>query len=108
MSSASVTFGISAGTERKVSRSLRRNSDRNRCCAAFESSNGRLESADIRQSLPILPANREFWTSNHPIVVMECSAPLFVNVSQLSGPGHSMQWESDLIGYDALNYDPSG
>jgi hypothetical protein len=39
---------------------------------------------------------------------MECSAPLFVNVSQLSGPGHSMQWESDLIGYDALNYDPSG
>jgi hypothetical protein len=39
---------------------------------------------------------------------MECSAPLFVNVSQLSGAGHSMQWESDLIGYDALNYGPAG
>src|ERR1035438_1265791 len=108
MSSASVTFGTKAATYRKISRSLRRNSERNRCCATLELSNGRLESADIRQSLPILPANHEFWTSNHPIVVMECSAPLFVNVSQLSGAGHSMQWESDLIGYDALNYGPAG
>jgi hypothetical protein len=39
---------------------------------------------------------------------MECFAPLFVNVSQLSGPGRSIQWESDLIGYDALNYGPAG
>ena len=39
---------------------------------------------------------------NSDLVVMECFAPLFVNVSQLSGPGRSMQWESDLIGYDAL------
>jgi hypothetical protein len=29
---------------------------------------------------------------------MECFAPFFVDVSQLSGPGCSMQWESDLIG----------
>jgi len=36
------------------------------------------------------------------VVVMECFAPLFVNVSQLNGPGRSMQWASDLIGYDAL------
>jgi alpha-L-arabinofuranosidase len=39
---------------------------------------------------------------NADLVVMECFAPLFVNVSQLTGPGRSMQWESDLIGYDAL------
>jgi alpha-N-arabinofuranosidase len=39
---------------------------------------------------------------NSDLVVMECFAPLFVNVSQLGGPGRSMQWESDLIGYDAL------
>ena len=35
---------------------------------------------------------------NSDIVIMSCYAPLFVNVS----PG-GMQWESDLIGYDALN-----
>jgi alpha-N-arabinofuranosidase len=39
---------------------------------------------------------------NSDLVVMECFAPLFVNVSQLNGPGRSMQWASDLIGYDAL------
>jgi alpha-N-arabinofuranosidase len=38
---------------------------------------------------------------NSDIVLMECYAPLFVNVSQLTGQGRSMQWESDLIGYDA-------
>jgi alpha-N-arabinofuranosidase len=40
---------------------------------------------------------------NSDIVVMSCYAPLLVNVSQLSGPNRSMQWTSDLIGYDALN-----
>jgi alpha-N-arabinofuranosidase len=39
---------------------------------------------------------------NSDIVVMSCYAPLFVNVSQLNGNGRSMQWSSDLIGYDAL------
>jgi alpha-N-arabinofuranosidase len=39
---------------------------------------------------------------NADIVVMHCYAPLFVNVSQLNGQGRSMQWSSDLIGYDAL------
>ncbi|HET6207167.1 MAG TPA: alpha-L-arabinofuranosidase C-terminal domain-containing protein [Terracidiphilus sp.] len=34
---------------------------------------------------------------NSDVVIMECYAPLFVNVS----PG-GMQWESDLIGYDGL------
>ncbi len=38
---------------------------------------------------------------NADIVMMHCYAPLFVNVSDL-GAGRSMQWESDLIGYDAL------
>ena len=38
---------------------------------------------------------------NADIVLMHCYAPLFVNVSDL-GAGHSMQWASDLIGYDAL------
>jgi alpha-L-arabinofuranosidase len=42
---------------------------------------------------------------NSDIVVMSCYAPLFVNVSQLNGPNRSMQWSTDLIGYDALgNY----
>jgi alpha-N-arabinofuranosidase len=40
---------------------------------------------------------------NSDIVLLSCYAPLFVNVSQLTGPGRSMQWASDLIGYDALN-----
>ncbi len=39
---------------------------------------------------------------NSDLVVMSCYAPLFVNVSDL-GKGHSMQWKTDLIGYDALN-----
>ncbi len=46
---------------------------------------------------------------NADIVLMHCYAPLFVNVSELkrdsSGKiikGGSMQWSSDLIGYDAL------
>ncbi|MDP2898546.1 MAG: alpha/beta hydrolase-fold protein [bacterium] len=39
---------------------------------------------------------------NSDIVVMSCYAPLFVNVSQLNGPNRSMQWSTDLIGYDAL------
>ncbi len=39
---------------------------------------------------------------NADIVQMHCYAPLFVNVSDLSA-GRSMQWKSDLIGYDALN-----
>lgn len=39
---------------------------------------------------------------NSDIVLLACYAPLFVNVSQLTGNGRSMQWPSDLIGYDAL------
>ena len=39
---------------------------------------------------------------NADIVLMHCYAPLFVNVSDL-GAGRSMQWKSDLIGYDALS-----
>lgn len=39
---------------------------------------------------------------NSDIVLLSCYAPLFVNVSQLTGQGRSMQWSSDLIGYDAL------
>jgi len=39
---------------------------------------------------------------NADIVKIHCYAPLFVNVSDL-GKGGSMQWKSDLIGYDALN-----
>jgi alpha-L-arabinofuranosidase len=39
---------------------------------------------------------------NADIVLMHCYAPLFVNVSQINGRDHSMQWPSDLIGYDAL------
>ena len=35
---------------------------------------------------------------NSDIIIMSCYAPLLVNVS----PG-GMQWESDLIGYDAMN-----
>ena len=38
---------------------------------------------------------------NSDLVVMESYAPLFVNVSDLARGG-SMQWPSDLIGYDAL------
>jgi alpha-L-arabinofuranosidase len=38
---------------------------------------------------------------NSDIVLISCYAPLFVNVSDLRGGG-SMQWKTDLIGYDAL------
>ena len=40
---------------------------------------------------------------NADIVIMHCYAPLFVNVSQLTGRDRSMQWNYNLIGYDALN-----
>jgi len=39
---------------------------------------------------------------NSDLVVMASYAPLLVNVSKLSGPDRSMQWRTDLIGYDAL------
>ena len=39
---------------------------------------------------------------NSDLVVMSSYAPLFVNVSDLERPDRSMQWPSDLIGYDAL------
>ena len=39
---------------------------------------------------------------NSDIVLLSCYAPLLVNVSQLTGNGRSMQWSSDMIGYDAL------
>jgi alpha-N-arabinofuranosidase len=38
---------------------------------------------------------------NSDIVLLESYAPMFVNVSDLARGG-SMQWPSDLIGYDAL------
>jgi alpha-N-arabinofuranosidase len=38
---------------------------------------------------------------NSDLVIMSCYAPLFVNVSDL-GKNGSMQWKTDLIGYDAL------
>ena len=40
---------------------------------------------------------------NSDVVVMHCYAPLFVNVSKLNGQDRSMQWNYNLIGYDALN-----
>ncbi|HTR43230.1 MAG TPA: alpha-L-arabinofuranosidase C-terminal domain-containing protein [Pseudomonadales bacterium] len=40
---------------------------------------------------------------NSDIVLISSYAPLFVNVSDLSTNHGSMQWHSDLIGYDALN-----
>jgi alpha-L-arabinofuranosidase len=39
---------------------------------------------------------------NADIVLMHCYAPLFVNVSKLKGADRSMQWNFNLIGYDAL------
>jgi alpha-L-arabinofuranosidase len=39
---------------------------------------------------------------NSDLVVMASYAPLFVNVSQLQGQDRSMQWTTDLIGYNAL------
>lgn len=38
---------------------------------------------------------------NSDLILISCYAPLFVNVSDLA-KGGSMQWRSDLIGYDAL------
>jgi alpha-N-arabinofuranosidase len=41
---------------------------------------------------------------NSDLIIMSCYAPLFVNVSKDSATGHrAWQWESDLIGYDAIN-----
>jgi alpha-N-arabinofuranosidase len=40
---------------------------------------------------------------NSDLVQISCYAPLLVNVSQLSGSNRSMQWRTDLIGYDALS-----
>ena len=40
---------------------------------------------------------------NSDILLMECYAPLLVNISQTTGQNRSMQWATDLIGYDALN-----
>ncbi|AYD49407.1 alpha-N-arabinofuranosidase [Arachidicoccus soli] len=41
---------------------------------------------------------------NSDVVIMSCYAPLFVNVSKDSVTGKkAWQWDSDLIGYDALN-----
>ncbi|QEC66348.1 alpha-N-arabinofuranosidase [Panacibacter ginsenosidivorans] len=41
---------------------------------------------------------------NADIIIMSCYAPLFVNVSKDSATGRrAWQWDSDLIGYDALN-----
>jgi alpha-N-arabinofuranosidase len=39
---------------------------------------------------------------NSDLVLISCYAPLFVNVSDLRAGG-SMQWRTDLIGYDALS-----
>jgi alpha-N-arabinofuranosidase len=39
---------------------------------------------------------------NSDLVLISSYAPLFVNVSQLPGANRSMQWTTDLIGYDAL------
>jgi alpha-N-arabinofuranosidase len=40
---------------------------------------------------------------NADVVLMHCYAPLLVNVSRLAGADRSMQWNYNLIGYDALN-----
>jgi len=40
---------------------------------------------------------------NSDLVIMSCYAPLFVNVSKNSSGHRAWQWDSDLIGYDALN-----
>ena len=41
---------------------------------------------------------------NSDLIIMSCYAPLFVNVSKDSVSGKkAWQWDSDLIGYDALN-----
>ena len=40
---------------------------------------------------------------NSDLIIMSCYAPLFVNVSKDSSGKKAWQWDSDLIGYDALN-----
>ena len=41
---------------------------------------------------------------NSDLIIMSCYAPLFVNVSIDAATGkRAWQWDSDLIGYDALN-----
>jgi len=40
---------------------------------------------------------------NSDVVLIHSYAPLFVNVSQTTGVNPSMQWPTDLIGYDVLN-----
>ena len=41
---------------------------------------------------------------NSDLIIMSCYAPLFVNVSKDYSTGKkAWQWDSDLIGYDALN-----
>ncbi|MEP7232315.1 MAG: alpha-L-arabinofuranosidase C-terminal domain-containing protein [Ginsengibacter sp.] len=40
---------------------------------------------------------------NSDLIIMSCYAPLFVNVSKDSSGHKAWQWDSDLIGYDALN-----
>jgi len=39
---------------------------------------------------------------NSDLVLISCYAPMFVNVSKIAGQNRSMQWSTDLIGYDAL------
>ncbi len=41
---------------------------------------------------------------NSDLIIMSCYAPLFVNVSKATATApKAWQWDSDLIGYDALN-----
>ena len=41
---------------------------------------------------------------NSDIIIMSCYAPLFVNVNTATATApKAWQWDSDLIGYDALN-----
>ncbi len=40
---------------------------------------------------------------NSDLIIMSCYAPLLVNVSKDSSSKRAWQWDSDLIGYDALN-----
>ena len=66
--------------------------------------NGRPASARRRPTWRVALGDAAWMTGmdrNSDIVVMSCYAPLFVNVSQLHGPNRSMQWATDLIGYDA-------
>ena len=41
---------------------------------------------------------------NSDLIIMSCYAPLFVNVNTATATApKAWQWDSDLIGYDALN-----